>query len=91
VSSARARQPEDVAVEGDGGVEALRGDIHEVDTGGECLAPLLTARDPGDVGYIELLPGMGNFGIVVLDDFHVLEDRIRREIAPFRGVGTSSH
>jgi hypothetical protein len=42
---------------------------------------LLTARDPGDVGYIELLPGMGNFGIVVLDDFHVLEDRIRREIA----------
>jgi hypothetical protein len=41
----------------------------------------LTARDPGDVGYIELLPETTDFGVVVIDDFHVLQDRTRRDIA----------
>jgi hypothetical protein len=41
----------------------------------------LTARDPGDVGYIEILPETPDFGVVVIDDFHVLQDRTRREIA----------
>jgi ABC-type ATPase involved in cell division len=41
----------------------------------------LTARDPGDVGYIELLPETTDFGVVVIDDFHVLRDRTRRDIA----------
>jgi hypothetical protein len=42
---------------------------------------MLSARDPGDVGYIELLPETTDFGVVVLDDFHVLDDRIRGQIA----------
>ncbi len=41
----------------------------------------LTARDPGDVGYIELLPETTDFGVVVIDDFHVLQDKTRRDIA----------
>jgi hypothetical protein len=42
---------------------------------------LLSARDPGDVGYIELLPETPDFGVVVVDDFHVLDDSVRRDIA----------
>jgi hypothetical protein len=41
----------------------------------------LSARNPGDVGYIELLPETEDFGVVVIDDFHVLDDRIRGQIA----------
>lgn len=41
----------------------------------------LSARDPGDVGYIELLATTTDFGVVVIDDFHVLDNAIRKEIA----------
>lgn len=41
----------------------------------------LSARHPGDVGYIELLPTTDHFGTVVLDDFHVLDNDIRGQIA----------
>ncbi len=41
----------------------------------------LSARNPVDVGYIELLAETEDFGVVVVDDFHVLEDRIRGAIA----------
>ncbi len=34
----------------------------------------LSARNPGDVGYIEILPTTENFGTVVIDDFHVLDN-----------------
>jgi hypothetical protein len=41
----------------------------------------LSARDPNDIGYIELLPEMADFGFVIVDDFHVLADEIRASIA----------
>jgi hypothetical protein len=41
----------------------------------------LSARRPGDVGYIELIPEMTDFGVVIIDDFHVLDDDIRGRIA----------
>ena len=41
----------------------------------------LTARDPKDVGLIELLPTMNDFGVAVVDDFHVLDHSVRRDIA----------
>lgn len=41
----------------------------------------LSARHPGDVGLIEMLPEMADFGIVIIDDFHVLQDEMRRSIA----------
>jgi uncharacterized protein with PhoU and TrkA domain len=42
---------------------------------------MLSARDPGGVGYIELIPETTDFGVVVVDDFHVLQDKTRRDIA----------
>lgn len=41
----------------------------------------LSSRNPIDVGYIELLPETADFGVVVVDDFHVLNDQIRGSIA----------
>lgn len=41
----------------------------------------LTAREPGDVEYIEALPELGKFGTVILDDFHRLEDAVKSKIA----------
>jgi hypothetical protein len=41
----------------------------------------LSAREPGDIGYVELLPEMADFGVVVIDDFHVLQDETRNDIA----------
>lgn len=41
----------------------------------------LSARNPGDIGYIEMLPETSDFGVVVIDDFHVLDDQIRVGIA----------
>jgi hypothetical protein len=49
--------------------------------GVEMGAQSLTARDPNDVGVIELLPTMTDFGIAIVDDFHVLDDAVRRGIA----------
>ena len=44
-------------------------------------AQQLSARNPGDVGYIEILSTTENFGTVVIDDFHVLDNNTRGEIA----------
>ena len=49
--------------------------------GSSEITQALSARDPGDVGYIELLPTTDDFGTVVIDDFHVLDNDTRRQIA----------
>ena len=41
----------------------------------------LSARNPGDVGYIEILATTEDFGTVVVDDFHVLNNDTRGDIA----------
>jgi hypothetical protein len=41
----------------------------------------LSARDPADVEYIELLRDMGDIGTVIIDDFHRLEDSVKAAIA----------
>jgi hypothetical protein len=41
----------------------------------------LSARRQGDPDLIRELPGMRNFGTVLIDDFHRLPDAIRAEIA----------
>jgi hypothetical protein len=46
-----------------------------------ATAQQLSARNPGDIGYIEILPEIENFGTVVLDDFHVLDNNTRGDIA----------
>ena len=42
---------------------------------------LLSARVPEDVEYLELLPDLGQFGTVVIDDFHRLEESLKARIA----------
>ncbi|QDZ14473.1 TIR domain-containing protein [Humibacter ginsenosidimutans] len=41
----------------------------------------LTAREPVDVEYLDALPELGAFGTVVIDDFHRLEESVKRRIA----------
>ncbi|MGV9194049.1 TIR domain-containing protein [Microbacterium sp. MC2] len=41
----------------------------------------LSAREPTDVEYLEVLPDLGNFGTVVIDDFHRLEESVKARIA----------
>jgi hypothetical protein len=41
----------------------------------------LSARKPEDVDYIQLLPDLEHFGIIIIDDFHVLAPAIQNDIA----------
>ncbi|MBL7255956.1 TIR domain-containing protein [Paractinoplanes lichenicola] len=41
----------------------------------------LSARIPSDVEYIELLPELGGFGTVIVDDFHRLDDKTKAHLA----------
>lgn len=41
----------------------------------------LSAREPTDVEYLEVLPDLGNFGTVIVDDFHRLEESVKARIA----------
>lgn len=41
----------------------------------------LSARKPEDIDYIQLLPELKDFGVVVIDDFHVLPRSIQDAIA----------
>lgn len=41
----------------------------------------LTAREPMDVEFIETLSDLGDFGTVVIDDFHRLEEAVKSRIA----------
>ncbi len=51
----------------------------------EVEAPLavtkLSARVPADVEYIGLLPELSNFGLVIVDDFHKLQQELRDKLA----------
>lgn len=40
----------------------------------------LSARIPGDVEYIDMLPELGQFGTVVIDDFHRLDDAVKGRV-----------
>lgn len=50
----------------------------------------LSAREPGDVEYLEILPELGHFGTVVIDDFHRLDDSVKRRIAELLKVTADS-
>lgn len=41
----------------------------------------LSAREPTDAEYLEALPDLGDFGTVVIDDFHRLEESVKARIA----------
>lgn len=43
----------------------------------------LTSREPTHTDYIEALPSLGDIGIVIIDDFHRLDDSIKSKITDF--------
>jgi len=71
-----------VVVEGPSGIgksTAVSRALADLDTGGRFQQ--LSARKPEDVDYIQLLPELEGFGVVVVDDFHVLPQNVQNAIA----------
>lgn len=69
-------------VEGPSGIgksTAITRALEELETTGEVVT--LSARVPGDVEYIDMLPELGAFGTVIIDDFHRLDDAVKARIA----------
>jgi|ERR1700733_676104 len=73
-----------VVVEGPSGIgkstAVVRG-LESVGMGAD--ATILSARRREDLEYIEDLPSLGDFGVAIVEDFHVLDDHIRHRIADF--------
>jgi hypothetical protein len=73
-----------VIVEGPSGIgktTAVENALADVGIAGNVTK--LSARKPQDIEYIETLPELGNVGVVVLDDFHKLDDAIRSRLADY--------
>ncbi|MGY1701864.1 TIR domain-containing protein [Geodermatophilus sp. SYSU D00766] len=51
---------------------------------------LLTAREPGDVEYLDALPELGDFGTVIVDDFHRLDEAVKQRLADLLKVTADS-
>lgn len=71
-----------VVIEGPSGIgksTAVRKALEELGMGGQ--ATLLSAREPTDSEYIAELPNISSPGIVVIDDFHRLEDTTKKAIS----------
>jgi hypothetical protein len=73
-----------VVIEGPSGIgksTAVARALQTVNGNGSAVTQL-SARKPKDVGYIRLLTEFENgFGTVIVDDFHILDDAVRHEIA----------
>ncbi len=71
-----------VIVEGPSGIGKSTAITKALQTLGiEDEVTLLSARVPEDVEYLELLPDLGQFGTVVIDDFHRLEESLKARTA----------
>ncbi|WP_225849304.1 TIR domain-containing protein [Streptomyces sp. HPF1205] len=71
-----------VIVEGPSGIgksTAVSKALREISMSEEIVQ--LSARSPEDVEYIELLHDLGQFGTVVIDDFHRLQDSVKSQIS----------
>lgn len=52
-----------------------------LDAGLGDIAQMLSGRDPGDIESIKLIPELHEAGMVIIDDFHRLDDTIKHSIA----------
>lgn len=71
-----------VVVEGPSGIgksTAVTKVLDELSAGKDAVK--LSARDPSDIEYIDLLPELSPFGTVIIDDFHRLSDATKARIA----------
>ncbi|MBX9659125.1 MAG: TIR domain-containing protein [Nitrospiraceae bacterium] len=55
--------------------------LAELDVGKNAIE--LSGRKPGDRAMIEALPGMGELGFVIIDDFHRLPQDVKSSISDF--------
>jgi replication-associated recombination protein RarA len=71
-----------VVIEGPSGIGKTTA-VHQVisDIGLDEEALVLSARDRSEVEYIESIPDIENHGLVVIDDFHRLEEDTQRYLA----------
>src|SRR5689334_20885422 len=71
-----------VIVEGPSGIgksTAITKVLEELDL--NQTVTVLTARDPGDVEYLDILPQLSAFGTIIIDDFHRLDDSVKARVA----------
>jgi hypothetical protein len=71
-----------VVIEGPSGIGKTTAVARALDDiGMSGSAQILSARVPGNVEYIAELPHLAGFGVVVVDDFHVLPLNVKNELA----------
>lgn len=71
-------------VEGPSGIGKTTSVLRIVDSlGGEKSVIKLSGRNPDDFDLIAALPEMGDIGLVVIDDFHRLPDKIKYMLADY--------
>jgi hypothetical protein len=71
-----------LVIEGPSGIgktTAIRKAIAELELTNKVVR--LSARKREDVEYISIIPETRNFGIILIDDFHILADQIKASIA----------
>ena len=71
-----------VVVEGPSGIgksTAITRALLEIGSAGNVTE--LSARNPTDVEYLEILPELAAFGTVIIDDFHRLDDRLKLKLS----------
>ncbi|BEV45065.1 TIR domain-containing protein [Afipia carboxidovorans] len=76
-----------VVVEGPSGIgktTAVRKAATEMGLGDR--AQMLSGRNPDDISLISEIPGIKDAGIVIIDDFHRLDDKIKHSIAEYLKV-----
>ena len=76
-----------VVIEGPSGIgksTAVTRALEELDMANNVSS--LTARRPGDVDLIQALPTINDFGTVIIDDFHRLEEPVKQSIADLMKV-----
>lgn len=76
-----------VVIEGPSGIgktTSVARALGELDLAGKVIS--LSARKPADLELIRELPAIDDFGTVIIDDFHRLEDATKRSIADLMKV-----
>jgi hypothetical protein len=76
-----------VVIEGPSGIGKTTAVTRSLDgIGYTDRVQMLSARKPGDVEYISILPQTTNFGVVVVDDFHILPIYVKNALADYLKV-----
>lgn len=73
-----------VVIEGPSGIgktSAVETALRELDP--SVVVTKLSARKPRDIEYIESLPELGDAGLVIIDDFHRLQDSTKAKLADY--------